>query len=93
MNWQVLFGWGLGLGMQQISLAIQACLPDDNISTGLAPIIFVQGLGDTIFVTVGQVIFSHQLAKNLSALDIPSLPASLILHTGATKLRELIPEK
>ncbi|ESZ96100.1 putative aflatoxin efflux pump AFLT [Sclerotinia borealis F-4128] len=91
IGWQVLIGWGLGLGMQQANLAVQACLPDGDTSTGLALMFFAQGLGGTIFVTVGQIIFSHQLVKNLSALNLPSLPASLILHTGATELRKLVP--
>ncbi|TGO65125.1 hypothetical protein BELL_1020g00020 [Botrytis elliptica] len=91
MSWPVVFGSGLGLGIQQISLAVQASLPDDDISIGLALIPFFQTLGDTIFVTIGQAIFSHELVKNLSALNLPSLPTSLILHTGATELRTLIP--
>ncbi|KAF7958065.1 hypothetical protein EAE96_003632 [Botrytis aclada] len=91
MSWPVVFGSGLGLGMQQISLAIQASLPDDDVPIGLALILFFQTLGDTIFVTVGQVIFSHDLVKNLSALNLPLLPTSLISHTGATELRTLIP--
>ncbi|TGO18939.1 hypothetical protein BPAE_0359g00010 [Botrytis paeoniae] len=91
MSWPVVFGSGLGLGMQQISLAIQASLPDDDIPIGPALIPFFQALGDTIFVTVGQAIFSHELVKNLSALNLPSLPTSLILYTGATELRTLIP--
>ncbi|KAF7904714.1 hypothetical protein EAF00_002048 [Botryotinia globosa] len=91
MSWPVVFGSGLGLGIQQISLAVQECLPDNDLPIGLALIPFFQSLGDTIFVSVGQAIFSHELVKNLSALNLPSLPTSLILHTGATELRTLIP--
>ncbi|KAF7954811.1 uncharacterized protein EAE97_000070 [Botrytis byssoidea] len=91
MSWPVVFGSGLGLGIQQISLAVQECLPHDDVPIGLALIPFFQSLGDTVFVSVGQAIFSHELVKNLSALNLPSLPTSLILHTGATELRTLIP--
>ncbi|KAI9647104.1 hypothetical protein NHQ30_005106 [Ciborinia camelliae] len=91
MSWPVIFGWGIGLGMQQANLAVQACLQDDDISTGLAFILFAQSLGGTIFVTIGQAIFSHELVKNLSALNLTSLPASLILHAGATELRKVVP--
>lgn len=93
MSWPVVFGSGLGLGIQQISLAVQACLPDDDVRIGLALIPFFQTLGDTILVSIGQAIFSHELFKNLSALNLPSLPTSLILHSGATELRNLIPAK
>ncbi|KAM0312579.1 hypothetical protein ACHAO8_006235 [Botrytis cinerea] len=91
MSWPVVFGSGLGLGMQQINLAVLACLDDDDVPTGLALISFFQTLGDTIFVTVGQAIFAHELVKNLSALNLSSLPTSLILRTGATELRTLVP--
>lgn len=91
MGWQAIIGWGLGLGMQQATLAVQVCLPDDDISTGLALLYFAQSLGGTIFVTIGQIIFSHELVKNVSALDLPFIPSSLILHTGATELRNLVP--
>ncbi|TGO07259.1 hypothetical protein BTUL_0301g00070 [Botrytis tulipae] len=93
MSWPVIFGSGLGLGIQQISLAVQECLLDDDVPVGLALIPFFQSLGDTIFVSVGQAVFSHELVKNLSALNLPSLPTSLILHTGATELRALVPAK
>ncbi|KAB8300472.1 hypothetical protein EYC80_000642 [Monilinia laxa] len=92
MSWQVIFGWGLGLGIQQPNLTVQACLPDDDISTGIALMFFAQGLGGTIFVTVGQIIFSYELVKGISALNIHSLPASLILHTGATEIRNIVPQ-
>ncbi|KAM0136962.1 hypothetical protein ACHAP3_004300 [Botrytis cinerea] len=91
MSWPVVFGSGLGLGIQQINLAVLACLDDDDVPTGLALISFFQTLGDTIFVTVGQAIFAHELVKNLSALNLSSLPTSLILRTGATELRTLVP--
>lgn len=91
MSWQVVFGWGLGLGMQQANLAVQACLPPDDVSTGLALMFFSQGLGGTIFVTVGQLIFQSALVREISGLDIPSLPASVILHSGATEIRTTVP--
>ncbi|TEY50703.1 hypothetical protein BOTCAL_0274g00020 [Botryotinia calthae] len=93
MSWPVVFGSGLGLGMQQISLAVLACLEDDDVPIGLALISFFQTLGDTLFVTVGQAIFTHELVKNLSALNLPTLTTSLVLHTGATKLRTLVPSQ
>lgn len=92
MSWQVIFGWGLGLGIQQPNLTVQACLPDEDISTGVALMFFAQGLGGTIFVTIGQIIFSYELVKGISALNIHSLPSSLILHTGATEIRKIVPQ-
>ncbi|KAA8572311.1 hypothetical protein EYC84_002936 [Monilinia fructicola] len=53
---------------------------------------FAQGLGGTIFVTIGQIIFSYELVKGISALNIHSLPSSLILHTGATEIRKIVPQ-
>ncbi|TGO44860.1 hypothetical protein BOTNAR_0731g00010 [Botryotinia narcissicola] len=93
MSWPVVFGSGLGLVIQQISLAVQECLSDDYVPIGLALIPFFQTFGDTIFVSVGQAIFSREFVKIFSAFNILFLSTSLILHTGATELRALVPAK
>ncbi|QSZ35457.1 hypothetical protein DSL72_008327 [Monilinia vaccinii-corymbosi] len=91
MSWQVIFGWGLGLGIQQSHLAVQVCLPDADISTGIALMFFAQGLGGTVFVTVGQMVFSYELVAGISALNLHALPSALVLHTGATEIRNIVP--
>ncbi|KAN0122913.1 MFS general substrate transporter [Hyaloscypha variabilis] len=85
----VLYGFGLGLGMQQAGMAAQTCLDKKDVMTGIALMFFMQGLGGSIFISVGQLVFMHSLVSHLS--KVADLDPSLIVHTGATELRNLVP--
>ncbi|OAA43605.1 Major facilitator superfamily domain, general substrate transporter [Metarhizium rileyi] len=89
IGFQFLTGFGLGLGMQSVGLAVQATLPREDVSTGIAITFFAQQLGGAIFVSVGQTILSTLLVKKLSGL--PGLDAMSIARTGATELRRIVP--
>ncbi|KAL8720385.1 MAG: hypothetical protein Q9225_002737 [Loekoesia sp. 1 TL-2023] len=90
IGYQVIYGLGIGFGMQQPLMAAQTVLPLDDVPIGTTIIIFLQTLGGALFISVGQNIFTNRLMKNL-IVDAPSLPPELVLHTGATKLRGLDP--
>ncbi|UNI21921.1 hypothetical protein JDV02_007866 [Purpureocillium takamizusanense] len=87
--YQFLTGFGVGLGMQTVGLAVQAVLPKDDIPSGLAVTFFAQQLGGAIFVSVGQTILSGLLVSRLSHL--PGLDPEMIVSTGATQLRHVVP--
>ncbi|KAL1643528.1 hypothetical protein SLS58_004888 [Diplodia intermedia] len=92
IGYQFIFGAGVGFGMQQTLIAVQAALPTTDIPIGTAIIMFSQTLGGALFVSVGQNIFTNQLIKNISAA-IPEGGAQLqgfVLSTGATELRTAI---
>ncbi|KAF7543739.1 hypothetical protein G7Z17_g10503 [Cylindrodendrum hubeiense] len=89
--YQFIVGFGLGLGMQTVGLAVQTTLPKDDVSTGLAITFFCQQLGGAIFVSVGQTILSSLLVKRLA--HIPGLDGKTIVNTGATDLHKVVPEK
>ncbi|KAK8055147.1 hypothetical protein PG993_000374 [Apiospora rasikravindrae] len=77
IGYQVVFGFGVGLGMQQPLMAVQAVLNMADVPTGTAIIVFAQTLGGSLFVSVGQSVFTNQLVKSLAA-NVPSLsPATL----------------
>ncbi len=90
-----LYGFGLGLGMQQSGMAAQTCLKRPDVMTGVALMFFFQTLGGSIFVSVGQVVFTNTLVKNLTALGtqigVEGLSVSTIVNTGATQLRDIVP--
>ncbi|KHN96056.1 Major facilitator superfamily domain, general substrate transporter [Metarhizium album ARSEF 1941] len=86
---QFLTGFGVGLGMQSVGLAVQATLPKEDVSTGVAITFFAQQLGGAIFVAVGQTILSSVLVNQLSGL--PGFDAVPIVKTGATELRHVVP--
>lgn len=89
IGYQFLTGFGLGLGMQTAGLSVQAILPKEDISTGMAIMFFCQQLGGAIFVSVGQTILSSLLVKKLSG--IAGLDPKTIVRTGATDLHDTVP--
>ncbi|TAQ89109.1 hypothetical protein B7494_g2571 [Chlorociboria aeruginascens] len=89
IGYQIVFGFGLGLGMQQASMAAQASLDKKDVMTGVSLMFFMQGIGSSIFISIGQAVFNHSLLRHLTA--VADLNPELILNTGATDLRNLVP--
>ena len=89
--YQFLTGFGLGFGMQTVSLAIQATLPREDVAVGLSLGFFGQQLGGAIFVSVGQTILSTSLIDKLSGVS--GLDAPGIIKAGATNLHRVVPEQ
>lgn len=89
IGYQFIYGFGLGMGMQTAGLAVQAVLPREDVSTGMAVTFFAQQLGGAIFVTVGQTILSTELVKKLA--HIQGMDPMMIVKTGATELRKIVP--
>ncbi|KAK7415312.1 hypothetical protein QQX98_005956 [Neonectria punicea] len=89
--YQFLVGFGLGLGMQTVGLAVQTVLPKEDVPTGLAINFFSQQLGGAIFVSAGQTILNTLLVKRLSG--VPGLDPEVIVNTGVTDLRTVVPEQ
>lgn len=89
IGYQVLFGFGLGLGMQVSGLAAQAVLAREDVSIGTAIMMFSQQLGGAVFVSVGQNVFINALVKGLAG--VPGLSAMTIVNTGATDLQKVVP--
>lgn len=88
IGYQVLFGFGLGMGMQQASLAAQAVLPRKDAPIGIALVMFCQQLGGAIFVSVGQSVFTNQLVKGLK--NVAGISPAVVVNTGATDIRDVV---
>ena len=87
--YQALFGLGLGLGLQQGSMAVQTVLATKDVPTGASLIFFSQGLGGAIFVSVANNVFDNELAKGLKG--IAGIDPAAIVNAGATNLRKTVP--
>jgi MFS family permease len=79
-------GFGAGIGFQSPQTAVQASLPPEDASIGLAIVIFAQHFGPAIFVSAAQSIFTNRLQANLEGLA-PSLNATSIENTSLGDLR------
>jgi hypothetical protein len=89
IGYQLIYGIGIGFGFQTSNLAPQNVLPRADVPLGMALMFFVQQLGGSVFLSVGQNIFSGQLVRGLSG--IAGLDTNAIINTGATALRNIVP--
>lgn len=89
IGYQVLFGFGTGLGFQQPVIAAQTVLKLEDIPIGTAALLFIQLLGGALFVSVGSNIFNNKLVSNLAAA-LPGQNPGAIVSAGATSLKETV---
>jgi len=92
IGYQIIFGAGVGFGMQNTLIAAQTVLPKQDIPIGTAIIMFSQTLGGALFISVAQNVFTNTLLKNLKQV-VPDLDSALVLATGATSLKSVIPSQ
>lgn len=69
--------------------AVQAFVPPNEIAIATAEIFFFQYFGATVFVAVGETIFTQTLAPDLLKYA-PGVNPELIVHSGATTLRTTV---
>jgi len=89
IGYQVLYGIGMGTSFQSPNLAVQTVLPQADVPMGIAFMFFGQLIGSTVFVSVGQNVFSNQLVQRLSGF--PGFNAQLVTSEGATGLLNSLP--
>ncbi|KFY10747.1 hypothetical protein V492_04870 [Pseudogymnoascus sp. VKM F-4246] len=89
VGYQVIFGFGCGICMQQPGVAAQRVLSRKDIATGSALMMFAQQVSGSLFVPIAQSIFQNCLIGKLAA--VPGLDIKAIMGAGATKLREIVP--
>ncbi|KAJ5748461.1 uncharacterized protein N7511_010157 [Penicillium nucicola] len=89
IGYQVLFGIGIGSGMQQPSLAAQTVLPMEDVAIGVSLMFFAQSLGGAVLIAVSQSLFQNFLRTELPL--IRGIDSSRILEAGATGLVDAVP--
>lgn len=72
-------------------LAVQTVLPDSQVALVMAILVFVQGLGGSIFVTVANTLLDNSLVSQIHA-KAPGVNAQELLAAGATAFRKVVPE-
>ncbi|KAJ7200629.1 permease of the major facilitator superfamily [Mycena pura] len=85
ISYEIVCGFGLGLGMQQPLLAVQAQVP-----VGTAVVFFSQTMGGALFVSVAQSVFTNKLVLGLAA-RVPGVDPLIVLNAGATSLTDAVP--
>lgn len=88
IGYQVLAGFGFGLGMQQPMLVVQTVLERSDIATGTAIVMFFRFLGSAVFLPVAQNIFLNKLVSKLT--NLPGIDPAKVTGGGATDLWALV---
>lgn len=91
IGYQVVFGFGIGLGQQQAGLAAQTVLPTKDVPIGVSLKFFGQSLGGAIFVSVAQSVLNQKMVAGLTELNIPDFDPNVVVSLGATELRHYVP--
>lgn len=89
IGYQVLAGAGIGLGLQQPLMAVQAVLNNHDLPTGTAVIVFMQTIGGSLFVSVAQNVFNNKLVAYVRDYA-PGLDPAIVLGAGATSFQTTI---
>ncbi|KAF2464236.1 DNA repair protein RAD50 [Lindgomyces ingoldianus] len=93
IGYQVLFGLGIGLGMQQPSISVQCVLPRPDVSMGISLMFFGQNLGGAVFISTAQNVFVDTLARKLSEIPGVGITRQMVVEMGATQLVKLVGEE
>ncbi|KAJ6598716.1 MFS transporter [Mycena sp. CBHHK59/15] len=90
IGYQIVFGLGVGFGLQQSVLAAQTVLDVNDVAIGTSIPIFMDKLGGTLFISIAQNVFTNKLVFGLVA-HVPGVSPTLVLSAGATSLKTAIP--
>ncbi|KAF2452521.1 major facilitator superfamily domain-containing protein [Lineolata rhizophorae] len=91
IGYQFIFGMGVGMGFQQPLICAQTAMPMADVPISVAIMMFSQTFGGALFVSVGQNVFTNRLISHLASV-VPDVPATLVLNTGATELKNAVAE-
>jgi hypothetical protein len=86
IGYQILFGVGVGLGIQQAIVAVQAGKNVD-IPSGIALLCFSENFGGAVFVSVAQNLMANKLAQKLQ--NIADIDPAHVVKIGATEITSL----
>ncbi|OAA41411.1 Major facilitator superfamily domain, general substrate transporter [Cordyceps fumosorosea ARSEF 2679] len=92
IGFQVLVGFGIGVGWQQPIVAVQAAVDMEDVPITTAILSFTQTIGGSLFVSVAQTAFSNKLVHDIHA-TLPDLDPGTILDNGAADLASHVPSK
>lgn len=90
IGYQVISGFGVGLGMQQPLIAVQTVLEISEVPVATALLVFLQSFGGALFVSVGKSIFTNKLTSGVETLA-PGLDPAMVVKIGATSIQSSVP--
>lgn len=85
MGYQIIYGAGIGMTLEQCNIAVQTVLPENQVPAGTSLIILLRSLGGSVAVAICQNVFERKLRSNLEEV-LPGVDLSFISGSGATTL-------
>lgn len=89
IGYQIIYGFGVGFGMQQAIITVQAVLPLRDIPVGTAMAAFFMNFGGSLFVSAAQNVFNNRLISELPKYT-QGIDPSIVMHIGATELKRVV---
>ncbi|KIK69225.1 hypothetical protein GYMLUDRAFT_214268 [Collybiopsis luxurians FD-317 M1] len=89
LGYQIIAGMGRGAG-QLPFFAVQVVLSPEDVPIGSSLVMLSNSLGGAIALSISQSIFNNDLVKQLLK-HAPSIDPSIILNSGATEFRDVVP--
>ncbi|KAF2762014.1 putative major facilitator superfamily transporter [Pseudovirgaria hyperparasitica] len=92
IGYEIMAGWGSGMCVQIPFVAVQVVTSEKDMPVANAIAIFFNSLGGAVSISITQNIFANTLSKELAS-RAPEVNAPLIIASGATQLRTLVPPR
>lgn len=89
IGYQILLGFGRGIGMQMALIAVQNTLSPAMISISMSLLSFSQTFGGAVFLTLGATVFTNSLSTEL-AIYANGVSPEAVIAAGGTGIRQLI---
>jgi hypothetical protein len=89
IGYQIIYGAGVGMALEQPFTAVQTVLPEEDTVAGTLLIVFCRSLASAIMVPVGQKLLNNHLIAGL-ANSQSELDPETILRAGAMGLQSTI---
>ncbi|KAI0407026.1 major facilitator superfamily domain-containing protein [Xylaria palmicola] len=89
VGFQIIGGFGSGLGLNLTIAAVQACVTRQEVSSAVSFLIFTQSLGPSIFLVLSNVILLQGLKTQIPR-HAPDVNPEAIIRAGATHFRAIV---
>ncbi|TQV95280.1 hypothetical protein V2A60_009680 [Cordyceps javanica] len=83
IGYQVIVGFGRGLGMQMPFVAIQNSVSPKLVSVAISILTFTQTFGGSVFLSIAQTVFTTSLRSTIPKYA-PNVSAEEVIEVGAT---------
>ncbi|KAF7552347.1 hypothetical protein G7Z17_g4399 [Cylindrodendrum hubeiense] len=90
IGFQIISGAGIGLAEQVPFIAVQVVLPDDDMPTACALVIFSRLFGGAVGLSIASNLFSGELFRQLAGAP-GGIDANAIKDAGASDLESAVP--